>query len=115
MADVETTKKAAAIIKDACPLRTVLRDGKPSPYFGASGTCRDCSYDWLTQVADVLKVVKARRAAYEKQVEKFNELKIQMASVSFDAERFRRLKEAFGTIQVLCQEEDTQETTDDDE
>ncbi len=95
MADPVTNEKVADVIREACPLRTVLRESKPCPYFGASGTCRDCSYDWMSVSGDVLKLVKARRAAYEKEREKNVEIKKMLAETQKDMETFRSIKHAF--------------------
>jgi len=45
----------------------VLKPGRPCPYFGPGGNCRDCTYDWITVVEEVGKLVHARRASYERE------------------------------------------------
>lgn len=89
MSDVDTREQAADVVKERCPLRTVLKAGKPCPYFGPSETCRDCSYDWLSITDDVLKVVKARRASYEKEREKNKKLIDQIESFENDRDKLR--------------------------
>jgi hypothetical protein len=74
VSDAETRTKVAELVKEGCPLRTVLKEGKNCPYFGASKTCRDCSYDWETCADGILKLAKSRRALYEKEKEKVDVL-----------------------------------------
>jgi len=78
MSDVETRTKVADLIKDGCPLRSVLKEGKACPYFGASKTCRDCSYSWEVCADGILKLAKSRRALYEKEKEKVEALEKEL-------------------------------------
>jgi hypothetical protein len=77
--DVETRAKVSEVVKDNCPLRTVLKAGKECPYFGSSKSCRDCSYDWEICADNILKLAKSRRALYEKEREKTEQLKKELA------------------------------------
>jgi len=77
MSDAETRKAIKDIISERCALRSVLTK-KPCPYFGASGSCRDCTYDWMSVADAVRKVVDKRRASYEKERDKVKELKKQL-------------------------------------
>lgn len=76
--DPKTREKVADAIKEECPLRTVLVEKKPCPYFGASGSCRDCTYEWVPIADNVGKLVKARRAAYEQEREKREEISVEL-------------------------------------
>lgn len=73
MSDPETRDEIRKIIFDGCPLRELLK--KPCPYFGASESCRDCTYDWMTIADNVRKVAEKRRASYEKEREKNEQLR----------------------------------------
>lgn len=82
MGDPETRIKVMEVIRDRCSLKTVLKLEKPCPYFGASKTCDDCAFDWMTIADEVLKVVKARRASYEREREKLSEAQGQVDVLS---------------------------------
>ncbi|TRO55179.1 hypothetical protein E2P64_07545 [Candidatus Bathyarchaeota archaeon] len=68
--DVDTREELSALLKENCVLRPLLRDEKPCPKFGPSGTCQDCLYGWEILAQRVLKVIGARRSSYEKEREK---------------------------------------------
>lgn len=74
MPDPTTREKISYIIKERCPLRTVLRPEKACPYFGPSESCQDCVYNWMVIASTVLKLASIRRASYEKEQEKVIEL-----------------------------------------
>jgi hypothetical protein len=74
MSDPETREEIVGVVKEACTLRTVLKEGKVCPYFGASVSCRDCTYDWQTVALNVRKVAKIRRASYEQERVKVKDL-----------------------------------------
>lgn len=82
MGDPDTRMKVLEILKEKCSLKTVLRLDKPCPYLGPSNSCDDCSFDWMTISDSVLKVVKARRASYEHEKEKFVQLKKEHDALS---------------------------------
>jgi hypothetical protein len=98
MGDPETTEEAVGILKEFCPLSTVLKEDKPCPYFGFTGTCRDCRYDWMTVMGDVLKVVKVRRATYEKEREKNAGLSERLVELETASKKFDEVKQAFRAI-----------------
>jgi len=70
MPDVETRSELADFLKEQCVLKSVLREDKPCPKFGPSGTCTDCMHGWEILARRVLKHVGAKRAAYEQEREK---------------------------------------------
>ena len=76
MSDPETVEIVRDVIFDACPLRTVLK--KPCPYFGASKSCRDCRYDWMSIARNVRKLVEKRRASYERERDKVKEVQTEL-------------------------------------
>lgn len=80
MSDPETREKIVVVIKEACPLRAVLRPEKACPHFGPSNSCRDCTYDWMTVAINVRKVAKIRRASYEQEREKIKDLEEKLAA-----------------------------------
>jgi len=76
MSDPETRDAIREVVFEGCPLRELLK--KPCPHFGTSGSCRDCSYDWMTIATNVRKVAEKRRASYEREHEKVRELKKEL-------------------------------------
>ena len=70
MPDVETRGELAGLLKENCVLRPLLKEDKPCPRFGSSGTCEDCLYGWEILAKRVLKLIGAKRASYEKEREK---------------------------------------------
>lgn len=70
MGDPETREEVRDVMVEFCPLRTVLKKGKPCPYVGPTGNCSNCTFDWLTCADEVVKVAKSRRASYEREYQK---------------------------------------------
>lgn len=108
--DVETRQEAADVVKESCALRTVLKPGKPCPYFGPGGNCRDCTYDWITVVEEVGKLVHARRASYERERGKVKALTEELAIVRPVVEKmiecFRILSEVSSSGDVVSLEQE---------
>jgi len=70
MSDVETRGELADILKDNCALRSLLVDGKPCLRAGSSGVCTDCLFGWEIVAKRILKLLGAKRSAYEQEREK---------------------------------------------
>jgi len=77
MSDPETRDAIADVIKEHCALRSVLTK-KPCPYFGASGSCLSCTYNWVAVAVDVRKLAERRRASYEQEKEKVKALTAEL-------------------------------------
>jgi len=107
MSDPETREEIIKIIKEGCTIKSVLKKDKPCPYFGSSGTCSDCSYDWMTISLDVMKVAKFRRASYEKEREKTKALQEKVDNIEETVRNifllFGRMGEGVKAFQDLAQ------------
>lgn len=76
--DKESRDKVVFLMKEFCTLRSVLRPSKPCPYFGVSSSCLDCTYDWLTLVDEVGKLMRVRRASYEVERNKVKAMEVKL-------------------------------------
>lgn len=61
------------ILADDCPLKSVLKVGRPCPYYGPSGSCSDCSYHWQITVGSILEGAGIKRMSHVRLKEQLDE------------------------------------------
>ncbi len=105
MSDSNSREEIANVIKRGCRLKAVLSDNKPCPHFGSSGSCDDCSYDWMTMAGEVLKAAKIRRSSYENERKKVKALteRVELLQGTVDTvfSLFGKVGEGFSSISQL--------------
>jgi len=62
--DEETRSELARVLMEDCPLKNILKNEKPCPYFGHDMTCTSCTYHWQMSVGRLLKEVDVKRISY---------------------------------------------------